>query len=116
MSSRRRFPSPILGIALRECPQLPPTIAERLRNYRAQNVADWVMYRMALAGAAESRGWSVYWYKAKTVFDEACDALKIKNLDAHFVKAKNSLGPPWGQDQKLAMAAAIVAAAHEKNV
>ena len=102
-------PSPILGIALRECPQLPPTVAERLRNYRAQNVADWVMYRMALACAAESRGWSVHWYKAKTVFDEACDALKIKNLDAHFVKAKNSLGPPWGQDQKLAMAAALVA-------
>jgi len=30
----------ILGVALRKCPQLPPTIAERIRDYRAQNVAE----------------------------------------------------------------------------
>jgi hypothetical protein len=41
----------ILGIALRSCPQLPPTIAERIKDYRARNVADWVMYRKALASA-----------------------------------------------------------------
>src|SRR5258707_11561102 len=35
----------ILGIALRKCPELPPTIAERIRDYHAQNNADWVMYR-----------------------------------------------------------------------
>src|ERR1700735_1988298 len=31
----------VLGIALRKCPKLPPTIAERIKDYRAQNVADW---------------------------------------------------------------------------
>lgn len=36
--------APIRGIALRQCPSLPATIAERLRDYRSQNVADWVMY------------------------------------------------------------------------
>ena len=36
---------PILGVALRNCPPLPPTIAERIKDYRARNVADWVMYR-----------------------------------------------------------------------
>src|SRR5262244_1885825 len=41
----------VLGIALRECPPLPPTIAERIRDYRAHNNADWVMYRNALATA-----------------------------------------------------------------
>ena len=46
----------ILGVALRECPQLPPTIAGRIKDYRAQNVADCVMYRNALASAAEW-GW-----------------------------------------------------------
>ena len=46
----------ILGVALRNCPQLPPAIAERIKDYRAQNVADWVMYRKALASAAEERG------------------------------------------------------------
>src|SRR5499426_286848 len=58
------LPVHIVGIALRECPPLPPTIAERITNYRARNVADWVMYRRALAGAAEARGWNVHWYNA----------------------------------------------------
>jgi hypothetical protein len=49
-------PGRILGVALRQCPGLPPTIAERIKDYRAQNVADWVMYRKALAAAAEARG------------------------------------------------------------
>src|ERR1700722_12791129 len=35
----------IVGVALRECQPLPPSIAERIKDYRAQNVADWVMYR-----------------------------------------------------------------------
>src|SRR5271155_6194047 len=61
----------ILGVALRECPQLPPTIAERIKDYRAQNVADWVMYRKALASAAEARGWPVHWYDAKSVLGGA---------------------------------------------
>jgi hypothetical protein len=46
-------PGRILGIAVRQCPDLSPTIAERITNYRARNVADWVMYRKALAAAAE---------------------------------------------------------------
>jgi hypothetical protein len=106
-------PSPIRGVAMRECPRLPPTIAERLRDYRAQNVADWVMYRMALAGAAELRGWSVHWYNAKKVLDAACDALHVEDLDVHFLQVRKSVGPPWGKDHKVAMAAAIVAAARE---
>ena len=50
-SDRRRFVAvpDIGGIALRERQPLPPTIAERIKNYRASNVADWVMYRTALA-------------------------------------------------------------------
>ena len=101
----------VLGVALRECPRwLPPTIAERIKDYRAQNVADWVMYRKALAGAAEARGWAVHWYDAKKVFDAASEALGIEDLDAHFLELRRSIGPPWGKDHKVAMAAAIVAA------
>jgi hypothetical protein len=103
-------PGRIPGIALRKCPQLPPTIAERIKDYRAQNVADWVMYRKALAAAAEARGWAVHWYEAKEVFDAASEALHIENLDAHFAQLRRSIGPPWDKDYKLAMAAAIVAA------
>jgi hypothetical protein len=104
-------PSPILGIALRECPSwLPPTIAERIKDYRAQNVADWVMYRKALASQAEVRGWAVHWYDARKVFDGASRTLGVKDLDANLVQMRRSIGPPWGKDHRVAMAAAIVAA------
>jgi hypothetical protein len=103
-------PDRIFGVALRQCPELPPTIAERITDYRAQNVADWVMYRKALAAAAEARGWTVHWYDAKKVCDAASEALRIADLDAHFVRMRKSIGSPWGKDHKVAMAAAIVAA------
>ena len=103
-------PGRIRGVALRQCPALPPTIAERIKDYRAQNNADWVMYRKALASAAEARGWGVHWYDAKKVFDAASGALRIEDLDAHFLQLRTSIGPPWGKDHKVAMAAAIVAA------
>jgi len=100
----------ILGVALRECPQLPPTIAGRIKDYRAQNVADWVMYRNALASAAEARGWPVHWYDAKSVLSAASQALRVENLDAHFLQVRRAVGPPWDKDHKHAMAAAIVTA------
>ncbi|MBV8172788.1 MAG: hypothetical protein JO219_12750 [Candidatus Eremiobacteraeota bacterium] len=101
----------ILGVALRSCPQLPPTIAERIKDYRARNVADWVMYRRALASAAEARGWPIYWYDAKTVLDSATRALRATNFDAHFLQTGREIGPPWNKDHRLAMAAAVVTAA-----
>lgn len=104
------LPHPILGVALRQCPALPPTIAERIKDYRSQNVADWVMYRQALAAAAEARDWAVHWYDAKKVFAAASEALRTEDLDAYFLQLRRSIGSPWSQDHKLAMAAAVVAA------
>lgn len=89
----------IVGVALRICPPLPTTIAERLSNYRSRNVADWVMYREVLAAAAQARGWFVHWYDAKRVMNAA-------NLP----DVRKTIGPPWNNDHKLAMAAAIDAA------
>jgi hypothetical protein len=100
----------VLGVALRKCQELPPTIAERIKDYRAQNVADWVMYRRALAAAAEARGWPVHWYDAKSVFGAAQQALRVEDLEAHFLQVRRTIGPPWDKDHKLAMAAAIVTA------
>lgn len=100
----------ILGVALRKCQPLPSTVAERIKDYRAQNVADWVMYRKTLASAAEARGWPVHWYEAKKVLDAASQALRVENLDAHFLGVRKAVGPPWDKDHKLAMAAAIVTA------
>lgn len=103
-------PVKISGIALRVCPPLPPTIAERLASYRAQNTADWVMYRQALARAAEARGWFVHWYDARRVIADAAKALGKKSLDPLFDAMKKELGPPWQIDHKQATAAAIAAA------
>jgi hypothetical protein len=100
----------VQGIALRVCPPLPETIAERIADYRARNVADWVMYRNALASAAEARGWPVYWYDTKTVADSASEALHVENFDTHFAQMRKTVGPPWNNDHKLAMAAAVASA------
>lgn len=102
------------GIALRACPTLPPTIAECLRDYHAQNNADWVMYRQALAAAAEARGWPVHWFDAKKVAAAASAALQVESLNAHFLRVRQAVGPPWNNDHKLAMAAAIAAGARAK--
>jgi hypothetical protein len=100
----------IAGVALRKCQPLPPSIAERIQDYRAQNVADWVMYRRALASAAEARGWPVHWFDAKSVLAAARLALRVENLDAYFLEVRKAVGPPWNKDHKLAMAAGIVTA------
>ena len=106
---------PIRAIAIRACPPLPSTTAERIRNYRAQNVADTVMYRQELASAAAARRWSVHWYDAKTVLRSASGALHLESLDSHFVRVQQSVGPPWNKDHRLAMAAAIVAASESAS-
>ena len=59
-----------------------------------------------MASAAEARGWPVHWYDAKKVIEAA--SKRIENLDAHFLHIRRTVGPPWGQDHRLAMAAAIV--------
>lgn len=93
----------IHGIALRACPPLPATTAERITDYRSRNVADWVMYREVLAAAARSRGWVVHWYDAKAALKAAAQA-KVRN------------GRPWAKEHRIAMAAAIAGAAlHEST-
>jgi hypothetical protein len=103
-------PVPIAGIALRACPRLPPTIEERIADNRAQTFADSVMYREALATAAEARGWSVHWYDRERVFRDAAAALGRENVDAFLFAMGRSIGPPWQARHKLAAAAALAAA------
>jgi hypothetical protein len=42
--------------------------------------------------------------------DAARQALRVGDLDAHFLEVRKAVGPPWNSDHKLAMAAALVAA------
>jgi hypothetical protein len=92
-------PVPIAGVALRECPALPPTIEARIADNRAQTYADTVMYRQALAGAAEARGWSVHWYDRERVLRD--------DLEALLQEMGRTVGPPWQAKHKLAAAAAL---------
>jgi hypothetical protein len=102
-------PVPIARIAIRVCPTLPPTTEERIADSRAANVADSVMYRQALATAAEALGWSVHWYDRERVFRDAEGALGGENVDAVLQAMGRAIGPPWQAKEKLAAAAALAA-------
>jgi hypothetical protein len=102
-------PAPIVRIAIRVCPSLPSTTEERITDNRAQTVADSVMYREALARAAEARGWPVYWYDRERVFRDAAMALGRQDVDAFLLAMGRSIGPPWQAKHKLAAAAALAA-------
>lgn len=84
----------IAGIAMRTRQALPPTIEERIKDVRARNVADWVMYRNALALAAEQRGWTVHWHDKNAI-----ESLKVPD--------RKAVGTPWNADHKLATALAL---------
>lgn len=100
---------PIVRIAIRVCPRLPETIEERITDTRAANVADSVMYREALARAAEARGWTVRWYDRERVFREAAAALGRHDIESFIQAMGRSVGPPWQARHKLAAAAALAA-------
>jgi hypothetical protein len=100
---------PIASIALRVCPPLPATTEERIADTRAATVADSVMYREALATAAEARGWAVHWYDRERVLRDAEEALGGGDVDAVLQAMGRSIGPPWQAKHKLAAAAALAA-------
>ena len=106
-------PVPIVSIAIRVCPKLPPTTEERIADSRAANVADSAMYREALANAAEARGWSVHWYDRERVFRDAAVALGGEDIDAFLHAMGRSIGPPWQAKHKLAAAAALAVGAQK---
>ena len=102
---------PITGIAIRVCPPLPETTEARIRDSRAASVADSVIhtYREAVGTAAETRGWSVYWYDREQVFRDASAALGGKDVDSYLREMGRAAGKPWQAIHKLAAAAALAA-------
>jgi len=102
---------PITAVAIRVCPALPPTTEERIVDTRAASVADSVMYREALAIAAEERGWAVHWYDRENVFRHAEASLGRKDVEGFLQVLGRSIGPPWQAKHKLAAAAALAAGA-----
>ena len=104
------LPVPIARIAIRVCPELPPTTEARITDTRAATVADSIMYRQALASAAQARGWTVHWYDREQVWRDAAAAVGGEDVKAFLAAMGRAIGPPWQAIHKLAAAAAIVAA------
>jgi hypothetical protein len=102
-------PVSIARIAIRACPVLPATTEERIADHRAQTVADSVLYREALATAAEAHGWTVCWYDRERVYGDAAAVLRRNDIDALLQAMGRLIGPPWQAKHKLAAAAAIAA-------
>jgi hypothetical protein len=96
-------------IALRKCPELPPTVEQIISDQRAQSVADSVMYRQAMANVAEHLGWEVSWYDRATVYKAAARALGVGVADDALKAMGRTVGVPWQAKHKLAAAAAIAA-------
>jgi hypothetical protein len=82
-------------------------VPEEAIDTPAATVADSVMYRQALAKAAEARGWSVYWYERERVFDDAAAVLGRKDIVVFLAAMGRAIGPPWQAKHKLAAGAAI---------
>jgi hypothetical protein len=100
---------PIVSMSLRRWPaDFPVDIAVQRRTpYEAQ--ADSVMYREVLAELARHRGWEVLFFDAKDVESRAA-ALLGERADDVLHGPRAALGPPWGKDHRMALAATIVGA------
>jgi hypothetical protein len=84
----------------------PDDIAvQRRAPYEAR--ADAIMYRQILAEVAQARGWQVHFFDAKAVVGQASNILGER---AHEVLhgPRETLGPPWTQDHRMALAATVV--------
>jgi hypothetical protein len=102
------LPAPIVSMSLRAWPaDFPLDIAVQRRvPYEAR--ADSVMYRQVLAELADARGWPVHHFDAKDVETRAKDVLGVR-ADEVLHGPRATLGPPWSKDQRMALAATVLA-------
>ena len=99
---------PIMSLSLRAWPEDFPDDIARQRRVPYESRADSVMYLQVLAALAEERGWAVHFFDAKNVEAEATRLLGDRAR--HVLQApKQTLGPPWAKDHRMALAATIVA-------
>jgi hypothetical protein len=104
-ASLEQLPESIVSISLRTWPlDFPDRIAiQRRPPYESR--ADSVMYRQVLA---EVRGWAVHLYEFRDVEGQAARILGARAKDV-LQGPRATLGPPWGKDQRSALAATILA-------
>ena len=99
---------PILSMSLRAWPRDFPDEIAVLRRAPYEARADSVMYRQVLAECARARGWDIHLYDAKGVESQAVSVLG-ERADEVLRGPRATLGPPWGKDHRMALAATIMA-------
>ena len=101
------LPAPVVSISLRTWPlNFPDDIAVQRRTpYEAR--ADAIMYRQVLSELAHARGWEVHFYNAKEVLGQAVSTL-AERADEVLQGPRETMGPPWTKDHRIALAATIV--------
>lgn len=99
---------PILSMSLRAWPSDFPTDIAVQRRVPYEARADSVMYRQILAEAAHTRGWEVLFFDARTVEARAVSQLGAR-ADGVLFGPRETLGPPWGKDHRMALAATVLA-------
>ena len=95
-------------MSLRAWPLDFPTDIAVQRRVPYEARADSVMYRQVLAELARARGWDLHLYDAKDIEARAIGKL-AERADEVLLGPRATLGPPWGKDQRMALAATIVA-------
>jgi hypothetical protein len=100
-------PQPIISMSLRAWPaNFPDDIAVQ-RQVPYESRADSVMYCQVLAALARDRGWAVHLYDAKNVEADAARLLGDR-ADQVLRGPRETLGPPWSKDHRMALAATIL--------
>ena len=99
---------PITSISLRSWPPDFPTDLAALRRPPYDSRADSVLYLQVLADVAAERGWDVHLFEARDVEAQATAVLGAR-ADAVLHGPRAVLGPPWGKDQRMALAATVLA-------
>jgi hypothetical protein len=86
-------------------------LAEVLASHALIHAAEGELFREVLIDGAHACGLALTTLPDKTALDAAAQRLRIPRaqLDAQLVALGKSVGPPWGQHQKEAAAAALVA-------
>jgi hypothetical protein len=98
---------PIVSMSLRAwAADLPEDIAVQ-RRVPYESRADSIMYRQVLTELARARGWELHVYNARNVEDEAVRILG-ERADEVLHGPRQTLGPPWSKDHRMALAATVV--------
>lgn len=102
----RTVPQPIVSLSLRSWPpDFPADIAVQ-RRVPYESRADSVMYRAVMAELGRARGWTVHFYEARDVEEEAVRTLGTRAKGV-LHGPRTALGPPWSKDHRMALAATV---------